>query len=119
MAYNNNAKNKEEIKKPSAASRYIQRRKGRLLRSIWKLIGSLVALFIIYLLLSGVINQVKTGENLLNYSLDIGKKISHFFNGLLEGDSPLKITKDGIYFEDVTPPAEGAFGNLPPLDVEE
>lgn len=119
MAYAGNSKNKEADKKPGATSRYFQNKKGKLLRNLRKIIGTIFACFLIYLLLSGTINQVKTGQNLLNYSLDIGKKIAYMLNKIHEGDGPLKITEDGVYFNDANPPSEGALGDLPTIDIGE
>ena len=76
---------------------------------IFKIIGLAIAFALAFLLLSGVVNQVKTGQTLVNYALEVGTEISEFFGSLLNNTSPFKFTKDGIYFKDAEVPDEGLF----------
>lgn len=71
-------------------------------------IGILICLIAVLFLLSGGINQVKTGESLAEYALDIGEDISEFFMSLADGTGPFKFTEDGIYFKDAEVPENGA-----------
>ena len=70
-------------------------------------VGLIIAIALGFFLLSGGINQVKTGQTLVEYALDSGQWLSDLFNHSAEGNGPLKITEDGIYFQDATPPEEG------------
>jgi hypothetical protein len=75
---------------------------------ILKIFGILVAAGLAFFLLSGGINQVRTGETLVEYALDIGHNISEFLNSLTDGTSPFKFTDDGVYFKDADVPENGA-----------
>lgn len=77
-------------------------------------IGIIIAIALAFFLLSGGINQVKTGETLVEYALDCGERISDFFASLLDGTSPFKFTKDGVYFKDAEVPEEGALDQVDP-----
>lgn len=76
---------------------------------IMRVIGIIIAVALAFFLLSGGINQVKTGQTLVEYALDIGENISHFFESLLHGTSPFKFTNDGVYFKDADVPEDGLF----------
>lgn len=88
------------------------------LRSVRIFLGTLLVVVIVFFLLSGVINQVKTGQTLVDYSLQTGKKIGVFFESLFTSESPFKITEDGIYFKDANVPNESAIdgSKLPDID---
>lgn len=74
-----------------------------------RILGIIIALSLAFFLLSGGINQVKTGKTLVEIALDIGENISHFFGSLLNGTSPFKFTDDGVYFKDADVPESGLF----------
>lgn len=73
-----------------------------------KITGTILAVLFVLFLLSGAINQVKTGQTLVDYSLNVGKVIGGYLEGLFTGNSPLKITEDGVYFKDADIPSESA-----------
>ena len=75
---------------------------------VLRIIGLIILSSLTMFLLSGGINQVKTGQTLVEYALDIGHNISGFLNSLLDGTSPFKFTDDGVYFKDADVPEEGA-----------
>lgn len=77
-------------------------------RSVRKIIGLGLACLFIFFLLSGAINQVKTGETIIDYAIDIGHNIGNFFESLFTKDSPLKVTEDGVYFKDANVPENSA-----------
>lgn len=69
--------------------------------TIMRLIGLLVAGFVLFFLLSGGINQVKTGQSLVNYTLMWGHRVSGMIDDLVHGtNETFIITEDGIYFRD-------------------
>lgn len=75
---------------------------------IFRIIGLIILLALVLFLLSGGINQVLTGQTLIEYSLDIGEDVSDFLHSLTDGTSPFKFTKYGIYFKDADVPEKGA-----------
>lgn len=83
--------------------------KRKILFTIMKVFGLSISLALVFFLLSGGINQVKTGETLVEYSLDVGENISNFFKSLTKGTSPFKFTSDGVYFKDAEVPTNGVF----------
>lgn len=115
MAYNAN-KNKEVNKKPGAFNMYMHPHRYKFMRGLRKFVGTLVVLGIIFLLLSGAINQVKTGESILKYILNVGQNLGTKFESLFTEDSPLKVTEDGVYFKDADVPDNGALDNILPND---
>lgn len=57
--------------------------------------------FIIFFLLSGGINQVKTGQSMANYFLMWGHRAADFMDSLAHGtNDTFVVTEDGIYFKD-------------------
>lgn len=78
------------------------------MRGVRSVLGIIVIVILIYLLLSGAINQVKTGETMVNYFLHIGQNLGETLESLFTSDSPFKITEDGIYFQDAEIPDNGA-----------
>ena len=58
---------------------------------VLRIIGLIILASLTMFLLSGGINQVKTGQTLVEYALDIGHNISGFLNSLLDGTSPFKL----------------------------
>lgn len=77
-----------------------------LVRGVLKLFGLLVGLGLLLLLLSGVINQAKTGETLVQYTMNVGYRVSEFIDSIMQGGGPLKFD-GGIYFKDANPPDDG------------
>lgn len=72
--------------------------------------GLFIIGLIIFFLLSGVINQRKTGESVIQYALGTGERIGDFFYSLTNKSSPLKLTEEGVYFKEADPganPLEG------------
>lgn len=65
----------------------------------------------LFLLLSGSINQVKTGQNIIDYILSIGKKIGAWLEILPTNEGPIEINENGIYLKDKAKdvPKEGLF----------
>lgn len=84
-------------------------------RFIRWIIGVLICGLLIFALLSGVINQVRTGESMFNFFMNQGHAIGEWVHDLFTDDSNLKLTEDGIYFKDANPPSDGA---LPKVDEE-
>lgn len=101
-------KDKNVPKKPNS---FMHPYRNKIFKTLRETIGTLLVLLIIFFLLSGAINQVKTGETFVNYSLRTGKKISVFFKNLVSKEGPLKITKDGVYFKDAEIPQDSALPN--------
>lgn len=108
------SKDKKEMKKQRASganSLYMLSAKRRLffqsLKCVRKILGTIVVIAIIFFLLSGVINQVKTGETLVEYVIDVGKSLGEVFSGFPEGSGPFK-WEDGIYFKNADVPDESA-----------
>ena len=63
---------------------------------------TIVGLFLVILLLSGVINQRKTGEAMVHYYTRIAENLGNKFIRLFSGedaDLPLKVTEDGVYLD--------------------
>lgn len=75
-------------------------------------IGIIICGGLVFLLLSGAINQVKTGENMLSYFMNIGHHIGDGLESLFTDDSPLKANEDGVYFKDASVPDKGALNNI-------
>lgn len=75
-------------------------------------IGIIICGGLVFLLLSGAINQVKTGENMLSYVMNIGHCIGDGLESLFTDDSPLKANEDGVYFKDASVPDKGALDNI-------
>lgn len=94
----------------------------RLFKSLRNVLVMAILAIAIFLLLSGAINQVKTGQNIVQYITHLGREISY---RIIPGeDSKLKVTEDGIYLKDAEVPQEGLFDDLPkddgsPLDSSE
>ena len=71
------------------------------------MLGTLIVVLVVFFLLSGAINQVKTGETLAEYATDIGKSLGDMFSKLPNGAGPFK-WDDGIYFKNANVPNESA-----------
>lgn len=110
------ADNKEVKKKNGYANMYMMSYRRRafysIMRTIRVVLGTGLVVLIIYFLLSGVINQVKTGETLVDYALGIGQDIGDFLESMFTDESPLKVTEDGIYFKDADVPDESALEDV-------
>lgn len=116
---NTNKKDKNLNKRPSAFNMYMHPYRHRFLRWLRRFVGTLLALFLVFMALSGAINQVKTGESIIDHTLGVSKKIGNFLESLFKNDSPLKITEDGIYFKDADVPDESALDGVLPNQSSE
>lgn len=91
--------------------------------SLFKFLKLIIVMFVLgvigYFLLSGIINQRKTGESLANYATKIGKNISKILYSIKEGNGPIKIDKNGVYFKDAIIPKDGAVKHIEPAKVQE
>lgn len=102
------AKEEQEKKKSGSMNKFIHPYKARAGRGVRNVLSLALAIFLVWFLISGGINQRKTGENLAQYGMNGGKEISNFFSGLFSNDSPLKVTEDGVYLNDADVPDNGA-----------
>lgn len=87
-----------------------------ILKKLRNVIGTIIAIFGVLFLLSGGINQVRTGETLAQYAMDIGKSIGDVLKKLPNGNGPVKVNENGIYFNNADVPEESAIdGNKLPV----
>lgn len=102
---------KKEARKNKLSGRgYVSRRGGWFLsslRGVRKILGTIIVVLLIFFLLSGAINQVKTGETFAEYAMDIGQSLAGVFKAFPEGNGFLK-WEDGIYFKNADVPDHSA-----------
>lgn len=78
------------------------------MRTVRNILGIALVCLFGWFLISGGINQAKTGQNLVDYALVTGQKVGNFFKSLFTNDSPLKVNEDGIYLKDANVPKDAA-----------
>jgi hypothetical protein len=98
-------------KRPGMVSMYMRSFRSRaffrVTRTLRWIFGILLTAALVWFLISGGINQVKTGENFVEYAEGIGQRVSVEIYNLFSGDSPLVINENGVYRRGVTPPKNG------------
>ena len=90
--------------------------------SLFKFIKAIVTMFILgvitYFLLSGIVNQAKTGESLANWATRGGKRISEVLYSIKEGNGPVKLNKNGVYLKNANVPSSSAVKPTTPAKVD-
>lgn len=112
MADKDKKKEQKRVNRRSMGSMYMQGEFHRLVFSIFRgirnVLGIILCILLLWFLLSGSINQVKTGESLAQYATRWGKYISIELESIRDGNGFVKITKDGVYLKGKTPPNKSA-----------
>ena len=80
-------------------------------RTIRGFIGLIICLVLGVFLLSGGVNQGKTVRNLADRVVYAGHAIGGFFSDMWNGDGPISVSSEGIYFADAEVPDEGEFAS--------
>ena len=73
---------------------------GRIMRFVMAIFSVLVVGVFVILMLSGIINQKALFQNIFGWAWDSSENIA---NKVEEGNIPLDITNEGIYFEGAAP----------------
>lgn len=100
----NEKKDKTKVKRKKVSTFDMLRRQNKmrsatnLSKDIRNFSGFLVGALIVWFIMSGIINQVETGENIIDFAFRTGERISDFLLGLISGEF-LDFRKDGIYLK--------------------
>lgn len=101
MMNGNNEKKKQNRTSFFKNYRLMKQRKMQysIMKHVGEFFGIVLAILFVLFLMSGIINQRRTGETLVNYALDIGKRVSVVLHSIYEGDGPVDVNEDGVYLK--------------------
>lgn len=115
MPINKNSKKDTEMMEKRASMGRSNGKLKRFLHKIRPIVATALAAVLCFWLLSGGINYIKTGQNIVDWTVYHGKKFGNWLASLIDPDTtPFKIEDGGVYFDDADVPDEGAIDlNVP------